>query len=233
MARFAAGKAPFLRKADEKGYGTNVIMRDFLIAMSPVVLFAWYKNGIQVFIDGNISFLEMLYPLFFIIMGAVFSTLMEGLFFFITDKKHRSLKEINQKLSNSFAAIPGIILALLLPLYTPIWVLLFAAFVATIIGKMIFGGFGHNIFNPALLGYAIVGFTLMSVVNNAGGLFNASEVLVDSYAGATPLGVLSSTKDIDYNVLVKPYGDLSNFFIGTIPGALGETSALAILNGGI
>ncbi|MFA6647319.1 MAG: RnfABCDGE type electron transport complex subunit D, partial [Candidatus Izemoplasmatales bacterium] len=163
----------------------------------------------------------------------VFSTLMEGLFFFVTDKKHRSLKEINQKLSNSFAAIPGIILALLLPLYTPIWVLLFAAFVATIIGKMIFGGFGHNIFNPALLGYAIVGFTLMSVVNNAGGLFNASEVLVDSYAGATPLGVLSSTKDIDYNVLVKPYGDLSNFFIGTIPGALGETSALAILIGGI
>ncbi|MFA6648251.1 MAG: hypothetical protein WCS32_06400, partial [Candidatus Izemoplasmatales bacterium] len=77
MARFAAGKAPFLRKADEKGYGTNVIMRDFLIAMSPVVLFAWYKNGIQVYIDGRINFLEMLYPLFFIMMGAVMSSLME------------------------------------------------------------------------------------------------------------------------------------------------------------
>ncbi|MFA7561417.1 MAG: RnfABCDGE type electron transport complex subunit D [Candidatus Izemoplasmatales bacterium] len=233
MARFAGGKAPFLRQADQKSYGTNVIMRDFIIALLPVILFSWYKNGIKVYIEGNINFLEMLYPLFFILLGGLLSVIMEGIFFFITDKNNRSFKDILQKISLSFAAIPGLILALLLPLYTPIWVLIFASFVATIIGKMIFGGFGHNIFNPALLGYAVVGFTLMGVVNAAGGVFNASEVIVDSYAGATPLGVLASGKEIDFNVLVKPYGDLSNFFIGTIPGALGETSALAILIGGI
>lgn len=233
MARFAGGKAPFLRATDEKDYGTKVMMIDFLIAMVPVILFAWYKNGIKVFIDGNITFIEMLYPLFFILMGAVISTALEGIFFYVTDKQNRSLKAISEKLSLSFAAIPGIILALLLPLYTPIWVLIFAAFVATIIGKMLFGGFGHNIFNPALLGYAVVGFTLMGVVNRAGGAFNASEVLIDSYAGATPLGVLASTNQINYDVLVKPYGDLSNFFIGTIPGSIGETSALAILFGGL
>jgi len=233
MARFAGGKAPFLRQTDEKDYGTKVIMKDFIIALLPVILFAWYKNGIQVYMDGNITFLEMLYPLFFIMMGGIISSLMEGIFFFVTDKEHRSFHDISQKLSLSFAAIPGIILALLLPLYTPIWVLIFAAFVATIIGKMIFGGFGHNIFNPALLGYAVVGFTLMGVVNNAGGLFNASEVLVDSYAGATPLGVLASSRQISYDVLVKPYGTLYDFFIGTIPGVMGETGALAILFGGL
>jgi electron transport complex protein RnfD len=233
MARFAGGKAPFIRLADEKDYGTNVIMKDFMIALLPVILFAWYKNGIKVFIDGNINFLEMLYPLFFILMGGIMSSLMEGIFFYVTDKENRSFKAISEKLSLSFAAIPGIILALLLPLYTPIWVLMFAAFVATIIGKMIFGGFGHNIFNPALLGYAVVGFTLMGVVNAAGGVFNASEVLVDSYAGATPLGVLASAKEIDYNVLVKPYGSLWDFFIGTIPGAIGETGALFIMFGGL
>jgi len=233
MARFAGGKAPFLRKTEEQDYGTNVIMKDLIIALVFVILFAWYKNGIQVYLDGNISFMEMLYPLFFVIMGAVISSLMEGIFFFVTDKEHRTFKEISQKLSLSFSAIPGIILTLLLPLYTPIWVLIFAAFVATIIGKMIFGGFGHNIFNPALLGYAVVGFTLMGVVNAAGGAFNASEVLVDSYAGATPLGVLASGKEIDYNILVKPYGTLTNFFIGTIPGSLGETSSLAIMFGGL
>jgi len=166
-------------------------------------------------------------------MGGIMSSLMEGIFFYVTDKEKRSFKAISEKLSLSFAAIPGIILALLLPLYTPIWVLMFAAFVATIIGKMIFGGFGHNIFNPALLGYAVVGFTLMGVVNAAGGVFNASEVLVDSYAGATPLGVLASAKEIDYNVLVKPYGSLWDFFIGTIPGAIGETGALFIMFGGL
>lgn len=99
----------------------------------------------------------------------------------------------------------------------------------TIVGKMLFGGFGHNIFNPALLGYVAVGFTLMGVINASGGLFNASEVLVDAYAGATPLGVLSSSKTVTYEALVKPYGTLWNFFLGTIPGALAETSALAIL----
>ncbi|MDY0024106.1 MAG: RnfABCDGE type electron transport complex subunit D [Candidatus Izemoplasmatales bacterium] len=233
MARFAAGKAPFLRRANDKDYGTKVIMKDFMIAMLPVILFAWYKNGIQVYIDGRINFLEMLYPLFFIMMGAVMSSLMEGIFFFVTDKEHRSLAEISKKLEISFAAIPGIILALLLPLYTPIWVLMVAAFVATIIGKMIFGGFGHNIFNPALLGYAVVGFTLMGVVNAAGGVFNVSEAAIDAYAGATPLGALASSAKIDFDVLVTPYGGLTNLFVGTYPGALGETSALAILIGGI
>ncbi|MFA7075562.1 MAG: RnfABCDGE type electron transport complex subunit D [Candidatus Izemoplasmatales bacterium] len=233
MARFAGGKAPFLRASDEKDYGTKVMMLDFIIALVPVILFAWYKNGIQVYIDGNINFLEMLYPLFFILIGGLLSTLMEGIFFYVTDKENRSFKDIKEKLSISFAPIPGLILALLLPLYTPIWVLIFAAFIATIIGKMIFGGFGHNIFNPALLGYAVVGFTLMGVINNAGGLFNASEVIVDSYAGATPLGALASSGQINYDVLVAPYGSLWDFFLGTIPGALGETSVLAILFGGL
>ena len=233
MARFAAGKAPFIRAAHDKDYGTKVMMKDFIIALLPVILFAWYKNGIRVYMDGNITFLEMLYPLIFIMLGGIISSLMEGIFFFVTDKEHRTMKDISKKLSVSFAAIPGIILALLLPLYTPVWVLIFAAFVATIIGKMIFGGFGHNIFNPALLGYAVVGFTLMGVVNNAGGLFNASEVLIDSYAGATPLGALAANKQIDYNILVKPYGDLWTFFIGNYPGALGETGTLAIFFGGL
>ncbi len=233
MARFAGGKAPFLRLSDNPAKNTSTIMKDFMIAMLPVILFTWYKNGIKVYAEGNISFLEMLYPLFFVMMGAIIASLMEAIFFFVTDKEHRSFKDISRKLQVSYAAIPGIILALLLPLYTPIWVLIFAAFVATIIGKMIFGGFGHNIFNPALLGYAVVGFTLMGPINAAGGLFNASEVLVDAYAGATPLGALASNKVISYANLVEPYGNLWNFFLGTIPGALGETSALAILIGGI
>ncbi|MDD4184695.1 MAG: RnfABCDGE type electron transport complex subunit D [Candidatus Izemoplasmatales bacterium] len=231
MARFAGGKAPYLRIADDPSKSTNALMRDFLIGMFPVILFAWYKNGIQVYLEGNIAFLEMLYPLFFIIIGGLSSMLMEGIFFYITNKENRNVKGIMMKLKNSFALIPGIILALLLPLYTPIWVLLFGAFMATIVGKMLFGGFGHNIFNPALLGYLAVGFTLSGVIASAGGVFNQSEVLVDAYAGATPLGTLASSKQISYAALVAPYGSLWNFFLGTIPGALGETGSLAIIIG--
>ncbi|MDA3932668.1 MAG: RnfABCDGE type electron transport complex subunit D [Tenericutes bacterium] len=237
MARFAGGKAPFLRISDQKGKNTNTIMRDFLIALLPVVLFSWYKNGIQVFLDGNINFFEMLYPLFLIIMGGFLSVVMEGIFFYVTDKKNNNLKSISHKLTTSYAVIPGIILALLLPIYTPIWVLMVATFIATIIGKMLFGGFGHNIFNPALLGYVIVGFTLSGFITDAGGVFNGSEVLIDSYASATPLGIFAQFSNtgeaFSFATLVEPYGNLWNFFIGTIPGGLGETSALAILIGGI
>ncbi len=226
--RFAGGKAPFLRIADEKNKGTNTIMRDFMIGLTFVALFAWFKNGILVFIQGNVNFIEMLYPLFFYLMGGLLSFVMEAIFIYYTNKDARSFKPLMQKLSTSYALIPGLILALMLPIYTPIWVLAFGAFVGTIIGKMIFGGFGHNIFNPALLGYAAIKFGLMGVINAAGGYFNASEVLVDAYGGATPLAVLSVDKILSYDALVKPYGNLWTFFLGLTPGGFGETSVLVI-----
>ncbi len=229
MARFSGGKAPFLRITDAGEKGTKIIMRDFIIGLLPVVLFAWYKNGIMVYIEGNINFLEMLYPLIFIILGGFLSVLFEAIFFYITDKSARNAKGIMGKLKLSYGAIPGLLLALFLPLYTPIWVLMFGCFMATIVGKMLFGGFGHNIFNPAVIGSVAIMFTLYGVISNAGGYLNASEVLVDSYAGATPLAILSSSKAIDYNTIVAPYGNLWNFFIGTIPGSIGETSFLVIL----
>ena len=229
MARFANGKAPFLRTSDAKNSGTGVIMRDFMIGLLPVILFAWYKNGILVYIEGNITFLEMLYPLIFILLGGLLSTLFEGLYFYITDKSVRNFKTLGQKLKVSYAIIPGLLLAMVVPLYTPIWVLMFGAFMGTIVGKMLFGGFGNNIFNPALLGYIAIGFTMLGVIGNAGGVFNASEVLIDAYGGATPLGTLAGTKVIDYDTLVAPYGSLWNFLLGTIPGAIAETGALAII----
>jgi len=229
MARFANGKGPFLRLSDEKNYGTTVIMRDFLIALLPLILFAWYKNGIQVFIDGNITLLESFYPLVFILTGGILSTLMEGIFYYITDKEVRTVKTLFNRLSTSYAIIPGLLLAMILPLYTPIWVLIFGCLFATIVGKMIFGGFGYNIFNPALIGYIAVAFTLMGVINTAGGALNASEVVIDAIGGATPLSTLSSSGVLTYDTLVAPYGNLWNFFIGTIPGAIAETSALACI----
>ena len=229
MARFLAGKAPFLRSTDAKNSGTRIIMRDFMIGLLPIILFAWIKNGLMVYLNGHVGFLEMLYPLIFILSGGVISFLMEALFFVITDPSVRTLPALKAKLGSSFAIIPGLLLAMVLPLYTPIWVLMFGCFMGTIVGKMLFGGFGHNIFNPALLGYVAVGFTLLGVINASGGVFNQSEVLIDAYAGATPLGMLANQKVISFAAMVEPYGNLWNFFLGTIPGALAETSALAIL----
>lgn len=229
MARFANGKAPFLRKTDDLTYGTQVIMRDFLIGLIPLILFAWYKNGIKVYVEGNATLLEMFYPIIFIMLGGLISMVIEGLFFIITDKEVRTLKVMMKKLQLSYAMIPGILLAMILPLYTPIWVLIFGCIMATFVTKLLFGGFGYNIFNPALIGYVAIAFTLMGVINKAGGVLNGSEVLIDAIAGATPLSTLSTTNLLSYQTLVAPYGSLWNFFIGTIPGALAETSALACI----
>lgn len=229
MARFSGGKAPFLRISDRTNKDTHTIMRDFVIGLTPIILFAWIKNGLLVFLDGNTDILGLLYPLFFIFVGGFSSMLMEAIFFYITDKDARSLKPLMAKLSTSYALIPGLILALMLPMYTPIWVLMFGTFMGNIIGKMIFGGFGHNIWNPALVGYVVIKFGLMGVVNAAGGYFNPSEVLVDAYAGATPLSMLSVDKILSYKAVVQPYGSLWTFFVGLTPGGIGETSALALL----
>ena len=227
MARFAGGPAPFLRISDQKNKGTTIIMRDFIIGLLPVILFAWYKNGIAVYVDGNTGILGMLYPLVFIFFGALSSTLMEAVFFYITDKEARKLKPLMAKLSTSYAMIPGLILALMLPMYTPIWILMFGTFVGNIIGKMLFGGFGHNIWNPALVGYAAIKFGFMGIIGSAGGYFNGSEILIDAYAGATPLSILTAD-NFSYAGLVSPYGNLWTFFVGMTPGGLGETSVLII-----
>jgi len=229
MARFANAKAPFIRLSDTNTNDTRRIMIDFFIALLPVVLFAWFKNGILVYIQGNATFLEMLYPLFFMAVGSFLSLLMESVFFLVTaEKADKTWAHIWKKTKTSYGIFPGLILTLLLPLYTPVWVLMFGVFMATIVGKMLFGGFGNNIFNPAIIGRMAIMFTLIGVVNAAGGMLNVSEALVDSYAGATPLTLFSGLKDISYDALVAPYGTLWDFFIGTIPGSLGETSAMVI-----
>lgn len=228
MARFSNGKAPFIRLSDTN-QDTATIMRDFLIGMSLVILFSWFKNGILVYINGDCTFLEMLYPLVFILTGGFLSILMEAVFFYKTDPDATNLKGIMKRLKTSYAVFPGFILALLLPLYTPIWVLMVGVFFATIVGKMLFGGFGYNLFNPAIIGRVVVMASLMGLVMSNGGFLNPSEVIIDAAAGATPLAVLAETHQISYQVLVAPYGNLWNFFLGTIPGSLGETSALVII----
>ncbi len=226
MGRFKNGKTPFVRIADSKGHNTSTMMRDFLIALIPVILFGWYKNGLKPFINDEINFYQMLYPLIIVIVGGLACYILEGFALFLMDKDAKTFKGIVSKLKVTYPAIPGILLALILPSYTPIWVLVTGCFFATIIAKMLFGGFGHNVFNPALVGYILIAFAFTGVISNAG----ESLSKITAITGATPLAVLAGNQTtLSYDVLVKPFGSLLNFFLGTIPGAFGETSALACL----
>jgi len=200
---------------------TNKMMSHLLIALLPIVLFSFYKNGIIPFLESKTDIIGMIYPLIFILIGTISTTLFEGLYAKFILKQ----KDLKNYLMNSYSFIPGLFLSLILPINTPISILILGAFVSSIIGKMLFGGFGNNVFNPALIGRLFIISTYALVISNNGGYLNSYEI--DTISGATPLSNVSMVEGIGtYETLVKPYGNLLDFFVGTIPGSVGETSAL-------
>lgn len=217
-------KGPFIKDKNS----TQKMMFHLLVALLPIILFSVYKNGYIPYEHGKISFLQVFYPLVFILIPTVVSALCEGIWIYVLKKKRG--KEFKEEYFSSFSIFPGLFLGLILPIHTPISILILGAIVATVIGKMVYGGFGNNIFNPALVGRLFVISTYALTITNRGGYLNAYEV--DSVTGATALSHASLVEGIgSYETLVAPYGSLWNFLWGTIPGAVGETSALLCLIG--
>ena len=124
--------------------------------------------------------------------------------------------------------VTGMLVPLIVPVDTPLWMLAVAVVFGVVIGKEVFGGTGMNILNPALTIRAFLFFaypTWMSgdkvwvhgAVERAGG--------PDAISGETILGSLAQNSDVSYSV--------SDMFFGFIPGSVGETSTLLILIGGL
>ena len=141
-------------------------------------------------------------------------------------------------LSNLSALVTGLILALNVSPLTPWWLCLTGAFVAIIVAKEVFGGLGQNPFNPAAVARVamLVGATapMTHWMNPAPGAAFGMSGTVDAVASATPLAaakaLAASGGDLAY---YNSWEFLSKAFLGNIGGSLGETSALAILIGGI
>ena len=205
---------PFLRSK----YKTNKIMFNLLIALIPLIIFSFSKNCFNPYRLGLISFIDMFEPIVNIIIASLTSFVIEVIYSLILKKKNY--------IKNAYAFFPGLFLALILPLHTPIYIIVIGSAVASI-SKLIFGGFGKNLFNPALVGYLVIMLFFSSILTT-NNYFNAYEL--DTISKATPLTNASMVTSIgNYEQLVKPYGDLSDFFIGTIPGSFIETSALLCL----
>jgi electron transport complex protein RnfD len=144
------------------------------------------------------------------------------------------------------AAITGLLLGLTLPASLPLWVPALGGAVSIALGKWVFGGLGQNVFNPALLGRAFLqaafpaAMTTWPLPTGAlgpdGGAVAWATLRgphfapplmgggVDTVTGATPLG-LQKFEGVTTQV--------SDLFLGSIGGSIGETSALFILLGGL
>lgn len=123
--------------------------------------------------------------------------------------------------------VTGMLIPLIMPVDIPLWMVALSVVFAVVIGKEVFGGTGMNIFNPALLARAFAFFAYPTYMSGDKVWINTSSseglATVDGYSGATILGDLATSGTMNYSAL--------DAFIGTIPGSIGETSAIAILLG--
>lgn len=212
---------PFIKSKNT----TNKMMLNLLVSLIPIIVFTVYKNGVLPYQAGKIEFVYILYPLLFILLPALVSFLIETIYAIIFLKKRN--KDIFKYIKSSYSFFPGLFLGLILPINMPIWIVLLGAVIASL-SKMIFGGFGKNWFNPALVGYLFIFIFFTSYFQINGGYLNKLEV--DTISTSTPLTNSIVVEGIgDYDSLVKPYGSLVNFFTGMIPGSIGETSTLLCL----
>ena len=205
--------APLLRQ----GMTTPKAMLDVLYALLPVTAASlWFFGLSAILILGSC------------IAGAV---LAEWLF---AARPNRGAS-----LRDGSGILTGLLLGLTLPPGLPMWMAFLGGFVAISFGKVIWGGLGHNLFNPALLGRAFllatfpIAMTTWVATTGDGEFFNIypgnlalpfMQAQLDGMSSATPLGMLK----FDHEVT-----PLMNLMFGKTSGSLGETSGLLLLLGGI
>lgn len=135
--------------------------------------------------------------------------------------------------------VTGIILPLILPVGTPLWMTAVATAFAVIFAKEVFGGTGYNIFNVALVARAFLFFAYPaqmsgdSVFVASGQMFGFGPAVVDGYTCATPLGEIASSTDAGIALSGADGNAITAWdaFIGLIPGSFGETSVVCVLIG--
>lgn len=146
----------------------------------------------------------------------------------VRHKKGASRKEeILTLLGHNYSWISAIILVLTLPAWTPLYVVILGSIFATVVVKNFFGGFGRNIFNPAALARIFIVVCFQSNIS-------ASASGIEAISSGTVTTLMNQGCNwLVYSDLLPQGYTLSQVFLGTYNGALGETPTLLILLVGI
>ncbi len=183
------------------------VMYTVVLALIPASFAAVYFFGIHA--------LEIL------ITSVVFCALFEVIFLRLFQPK----TDWRRTALDGSAFVTGILLAMNLPPTSPVWLIIIGAFVAMLLGKHVYGGLGHNPFNPALVARV---FLLISFPPQMTRWIAARGDIVNAASYATPLGVLQM-QGAQKAIALSKWG----LCLGKCGGSLGETSALALIIGGI
>ena len=189
-----------------------------VIALLPAFLFGCYNTGHLVGLAGWTAFFYGLVR----ILPMVATSYSVGLaieFGFAQARKH----EVNEGF-----LVTGLLIPMVMPVSTPLWMVALGTAFAVVFGKEVFGGTGMNVFNPALVARAFVFFAFTPSMSGEQVWFSNWTMMgaqVDGVSGATALEQLSTTGAMSFSNL--------DAFLGFIPGSFGETSTLAILIGAV
>lgn len=212
-----------------------------IIALMPALLFGMYNVGFQHYlaIGQDVGFwTKFFYGLLSVLPQIVVSYVVGlGIEFAMAQMKH-------EEVSEGFL-VTGILIPMILPVDTPLWMIAVATAFAVVFAKEVFGGTGYNIFNVALIARAFLFFSYPSKMSGdqvwvrTGSTFGMGKgTVVDGFSGATPLGQLATTDahsfaDFSFRGITGQPLTTSDMFFGFIPGSVGEVSTLAILLGAI
>ncbi|WP_288334466.1 NADH:ubiquinone reductase (Na(+)-transporting) subunit B [uncultured Porphyromonas sp.] len=208
-----------------------------IFALLPALLFGMYNVGLQhnIAVGVEASFWSTFFYGFLSVLPQIIVSYAVGLGieFIIAQMKHEEIQE-------GFL-VTGILIPMIIPVETPLWMIAVATAFAVVFAKEVFGGTGYNVFNVALITRAFLFFSYPAAMSGdsvwvrLGSTFGlgGAEKAVDGFSGATPLGQIAAAKgmlpDI-HNTLGGPLTDW-DAFLGFLPGSVGEVSTLAILIG--
>jgi Na+-transporting NADH:ubiquinone oxidoreductase subunit B len=202
-----------------------------VMALVPALLFGIWNTGSQHFqaLGIQAGFWEMVWFGFLKVFPIIVVSYVVGLgieFAFAQMRGH----EVNEGF-----LVTGLLIPMVMPVDVPLWMVAVATVFAVVIGKEVFGGTGMNILNPALTARAFLFFAYPAKMSGEkvwiAGLSDGTGV-IDGYSGSTILGQAAQNVTSFVNGLGEPYTTW-DMFLGTIPGSIGETSALAILIGAL
>lgn len=199
------------------------MMVDVLIALAPTLIFSFVVYPLNTLITYLLSVVVMV-GAEFVYVGLRNMMPKDGLKHSFKERFAYSYKGKYNQNNIIVPAISAIIYTLIMPAGAPIYAVIIGALFGIVVGKLVFGGLGSNIFNPAAVGmlFAKLCFGSQYVAYVPTWYYTVPDVA----AGATPLGLLNGGALSN----ITQY-QLFDLFFGRIPGTLGEVYKITILIG--
>ena len=197
------------------------------LALVPALLFGMYNVGYQHFLAAGMleaaTFMQVFGYGFLAVLPKIIVSYLVGLGIEFTVAQWKG-EEIHEGF-----LVSGLIMPMIVPVGTPLWIITVATAFAVIFAKEIYGGTGMNIFNVALVTRAFIFFAYPSVISGDAVWVATDSIFglgadIDGYTAATALGQAA--------VAEAPAWDM-NMVWGFIPGSIGETSVVAIALGAL